>query len=718
MLSSWGFYTYNGSAWQQLANTAALDGNWHFLTWSGDGSQVRFYVDNQEKSLTVEFGGNYGQWFSTFGTDTLSIGALNRDSDYGYFKGSIKEVAVFNRVLSPSEREQLYQRGRQGLGVDIASGLQGYWPLQADYNDYSGQGNTGTPQGGMGFSSGGSSVTFAGNPVSWANAPANGKPAFGGSLYFDGSGDSLKVPGSSDLDFGSGDFTIDTWVKLTTPTGTWPGLADRWDYLNNRRIFEFVVYGPTGHLRCYVSPDGSTALYAEGTTNLFDNLWHHVAAVRSGSTLRVFVDGKQEGSVNIGTISLYVNNNVNLYIGRDYDVSYLKGYLDELRISKGIARWTSNFTPEVAPYSPDKETQLLLHLDGDKSLSQQALTMNGSLALDASQGKFDGSFSFNGSSYITIPDIGDFDFASGDFTVDFWAKGLSGENSAVIQTADAGWGPSFGYVRGGEVVLYLSSNCSSSWDIASQVSGGAVPGASEWVHFAVVRSGSNFYLFRNGMIVNQFSSNLAICTPTGSVNIGRYRYTNGSQIGYLNGFVDELRVSKGIARWTSNFTPPTTPYESNAAGSFEHFRGLIDNVSVWDTPRDDGEILDRAMFIRETGYPRAALASPLNDLTFRTGVAIDFDASASTDPAGVNISIPRYFWDFGDGSPMQVTTSPTISHTYTKTGIMTIYVAIEDGDANFDSTSIKLNISSTMTLDAYRHNATVKVRNIQKNQGW
>jgi hypothetical protein len=236
-----------------------------------------------------------------------------------------------------------------------------------------------------------------------------------------------------------------------------------------------------------------------------------------------------------------------------------------------------------------------------------------------------------------------------------------------------------------------------------------------YYHIAVVRSSGSLTLFVDGVSLGTRSTS-GQYVGKGTLRIGEL--LGGATSSKLNGNLDEIRLSKGVARWTANFTPATSPYDTGFSGTFDHFIGLLDNVSVWDTPRDDGEIFDRAIFVQKTGYPRAGLASPLNDLNFKTGVAVNFDASASFDPAGTNTSLVSYFWDFGDGTPLIVTTSPTLAHTYTKTGLMTIYLAVEDGDANFDSTSINLNLTSSMTLNEYKQNTGVRIKNIQKNQGW
>jgi hypothetical protein len=87
-----------------------------------------------------------------------------------------------------------------------------------------------------------------------------------------------------------------------------------------------------------------------GATDLRDNQWHHVAVVRTGTAYLGFVDGAQEFSNNItGAMS---NPAVALAIGTNSNGGEIgfNGQIDEVRLSKGIARWTTTFTPPNAPY--------------------------------------------------------------------------------------------------------------------------------------------------------------------------------------------------------------------------------------------------------------------------------------------------------------------------------------------------------------------------------
>lgn len=186
---------------------------------------------------------------------------------------------------------------------------------------------------------------------------------FGGaSGLFDGNGDYLSTPASGDWYFGTGDFTIDFWVRFNALPGnmavvsTWSGSVTGWhiEAVPNYywRFESWVNNAPQFYF-------GSNQLSAWtiGT-------WYHVALVRSGNTWTWYQNGTPIGStsnpvsVPDSTSPLWIGENEN-WRGR-----YLNGWLDELRISKGIARWTSAFTPLTSAYTADGYTVLLLHMDG------------------------------------------------------------------------------------------------------------------------------------------------------------------------------------------------------------------------------------------------------------------------------------------------------------------------------------------------------------------
>lgn len=210
------------------------------------------------------------------------------------------------------------------------------------------------------------STTFTDSSLSAKTATVTGgaqistaQSKFGGaSGVFDKVDDRLSYS-SSDFAFGTGDFTVEAWIYSRDVSGAttrgWfqtstvsGGLQP--SYGNGLTIFQGYTPAPsTLDGGIVVAIDGEN-YFGSTTAVLFVNQWQHVAVTRSASTCRVFVDG-----VVVGSRSNSSNlTGSNLCVGGYYDTTYLyDGYIDELRITKGVARYTANFTPPTAPF-PDR----------------------------------------------------------------------------------------------------------------------------------------------------------------------------------------------------------------------------------------------------------------------------------------------------------------------------------------------------------------------------
>lgn len=182
-------------------------------------------------------------------------------------------------------------------------------------------------------SSNGLSVTVGGN----AQVDTAQSKFGGASALFDGTGDYIKTPASAALNMGTGNFTIDFWVRATT-TASDPVLfkIDSGTASNGLAI-------AAGKLQWW--KDGVGAIVT-GATSLSTNTWHHVAIVRSGSTLTAYLNGTSDGSGSLSDSMDFSSWRIaDGYYGAD-----LSGWIDEFRISS-TARWTANFTPPAYPYS-------------------------------------------------------------------------------------------------------------------------------------------------------------------------------------------------------------------------------------------------------------------------------------------------------------------------------------------------------------------------------
>lgn len=175
---------------------------------------------------------------------------------------------------------------------------------------------------------------------------------FGGaSMLFDGTGDYLSIPSSSAFDFGSGDFTIEMWAMLNTTVGNHHLIAK----YPTSGTSPFALYQATSTVQFFASSNGSSWDLHAGLsvgTGLTTGVFYHLAVTRQGNTWRTFLNGSLTSTVSVsGTV---VANSENVLVGRGSagTPQEFDGYLDDVRITKGVARYTANFTPPAAAF-PD-----------------------------------------------------------------------------------------------------------------------------------------------------------------------------------------------------------------------------------------------------------------------------------------------------------------------------------------------------------------------------
>lgn len=183
----------------------------------------------------------------------------------------------------------------------------------------------------------GHAVTLTGNAARSAT-----QSKFGGySAAFDGAGDLASVASSSDFAFDTGDFTIDFWVRQTSAATALlidcrPNSSTNGAYV--------TLYLEASGIYLYVS----SAVRITGAA-VSAGAWHHIALSRASGSTRLFVDGAQVGSTYADATS-YVSAPVNIGASGSLDWGMLNGHIDDLRITKGVARHTANFTPPAAAF--------------------------------------------------------------------------------------------------------------------------------------------------------------------------------------------------------------------------------------------------------------------------------------------------------------------------------------------------------------------------------
>ena len=386
----------------------------------------------------------------------------------------------------------------------------------------------------------------------------------GGSGYFDGTGDYLTVPDNAAFDFGTGDFTIELWVYIAGNSA-----------LNNNSTRDVTVFGsfPTSIVGSLTNSWGFN-LTGNGTTTgvglNFSNWqsasnsvisatvtipqtsWNHIAVARSGTTTKLFLNGAEVGS---GTLTLQtVNSGQDIAIGRLGYPGYiqeLNGYISNLRVLKGTAQYTGTYTVPTAPLTAITNTSLLCNFTNaavrDDAMMAVPETV-GNAQIDTTTKKFGtGSIKFDGTGdnllFTSTPNI---EFGSGDFTIEFWVNFTSAPSSSIVYDI---WVATNGLVGVRRLQSYFYANELQVGYAGTTIAttGSITWTTGQWYHIAIVRNGSSWKVYRNG-------TSAATGTNSNSLEVAAGYRLGGN----LNGYIDDLRITKGVARYTANFTPPQT----------------------------------------------------------------------------------------------------------------------------------------------------------------
>ena len=369
----------------------------------------------------------------------------------------------------------------------------------------------------------------------------------GGSGYFDGTGDQLVTPSNAALGMSTGDFTIELWY-----------------YQLSRGSGHTILAPSTDNLNIYITTGGVLGYYNGATQDSSQtiplNAWGHIAVVRSSGTLKIYYNGvqvlSQANSINYGTASWYIGTNP-AGIGASF------GYITDARIVKGTAVYTAAFTPPTAPLTAITNTSLLLSgTNGgiiDTSMSNDLETV-GNAQISTTQSKFGGaSMYFDGSGdYLFVPNTNlSFNFGTGDFTVEGWIY-LSATPSTAGTIIDT---------RSSDALseYFICVTTSNKLDFiysSSRVTSATSISNTTWTHFAITRSSGTIRLFINGTLdanTASYSGGInAAATP--AIGGGRAGGTSAINGYYLNGYIDDLRITKGYARYTASFTAPVGPF--------------------------------------------------------------------------------------------------------------------------------------------------------------
>jgi hypothetical protein len=366
-------------------------------------------------------------------------------------------------------------------------------------------------------------------------------PVIGGSGYFDGN-DFLTYTYGPELAFGTGDFTVEFWM--------YPNSNVHQGLLQGDINAGWGLFILSGTLYWQSVVNQTNRLVSNVVTYLTPG-WQHWALARSSGTLSLYIDGQLITSIADSTN--YSDASGTFYIGQAPVLGiYANAYLSGLRIVKGTAVYTAAFTPPTAPPTAITNTSLLLNYTNagiyDGTMKNNLETV-GNAQVNTSIVKYGtGSMAFDGSGdYSYIPSSINFGYGTGDFTIEFWLYlNSTGLQTILSQLSSNPQVRPHIYYSGG-VRLYVNG--------ADVITGGAVT-VSTWTHIALSKSATSTKLFINGTQSGSTytdSNNYGTSSPLIIADYG----VPATGTNMLNGYIDDLRITKGVARYTANFTPPT-----------------------------------------------------------------------------------------------------------------------------------------------------------------
>lgn len=411
-------------------------------------------------------------------------------------------------------------------------------------------------------------VTRAGDAaqITSSNSPFSTPNSW--SYYFDSVAARLVPTASSNFAFGTGDFTIECWIfshdvsntaqrGLLQTSVTSGGLQTTYTSGVTIAQGQNAVGNPlTGGLVVNVAG----TFIGSNTAVLSANTWYHVAVSRQSGTVRVFVNGILHAS---GTAAGDCSG-TNLVIGGYYSTTYLyKGLLSNVRIVKGSALYTAEFTPPTTSLSAVAGTSILtchaaMLIDASSNAVDIAVTGSPAAStvapfdralLTGTSG--DTSVFFPGSStYLSVPSSSGFDFGSGDFTIELWAyRSGAGTGDRFLISRGNGGNFLLRWNSAGNLQFFINSSLLMTYAYSFPI--------NSWIHIAITRAGSANKMFINGVQVASASDTTAFSSTANPVLIGGYTVNDN-----FHGYISNVRTVKGTAIYTTNFTPPSGRLEA------------------------------------------------------------------------------------------------------------------------------------------------------------
>ena len=393
------------------------------------------------------------------------------------------------------------------------------------------------------------SITVNGNTYTKPFSPYDyneySATAHGGSVYFDGNGDYLSTSNPLSL---SGDFTVSAWVY---PEGT-----------SKVQVVASPDLSPNNQF--FIDANNFMGTYDANTTNnaqgvgVKRNAWNYLVWSRTGSSLNMYVNGQQASNSPSSTNTYNLQRIGVLASANDP----MLGYISDLQIKTS----STSAANAVPPTSPLSSSGASLHIKGtdasiiDKSQSTNLKLIGGPTG-STTQAKFANtkSIDFGDGSQTYVMEVSSGAGYTGEFTIEFWMYNTYATSNWQSLISNS-------YVSGSEYFRFYKNNGSGAFALYHNSTSAKLTGignivSNTWTHVAIVRDSSNdITVYQDGISIGSYNNNQVFGTASSPVNVGKGGV--GDTTNYpMSGYIQDLRIADGLARYTANFTPPTEPLE-------------------------------------------------------------------------------------------------------------------------------------------------------------
>lgn len=380
-----------------------------------------------------------------------------------------------------------------------------------------------------------------------------------GSYYFNGSTDYYRVPtATTALGLSTGDWTVEFWIYYNSvATNGTTALDFRTSGGGSSQIKPTIYLATASNLSFTTSNTNRIT-----QTGMIAGQWYHVAVVKNSGNTKMYINGTANATTYADTNDYGTSSQLSIGTVGDspgFAGTFMNGYISDIRVVKGTAVYTGNFTPTTTPLTAVANTTLLLNAKSSGVLDytgQHALITSGNSRVSTTQTKFGNrSLYFDGSGdYIqAVSMFNPLGVSTGDFTIEGWlytttvATGRKTICATRTSASDTTTGRFSVYANTANLEFFSAS--------ANVVFGGTIS-TNTWTHFAVTRSSGNVRLFLSGTQVGSTTSYTASLPSNLALTVGG----NAAGTESWNGYLDELRITKGYARYVANFTVPSNEY--------------------------------------------------------------------------------------------------------------------------------------------------------------